>query len=345
MVISQSVNQSISQSLLVFFRSVYLFSLDSVCLQSLLLSLFFVCLCLCLSIFLFICYFFSLLYSLYPTACANDGCPWKDFKRLYLGCPNFQFISERLTSLDVEWFCHQAEQEKKGYIFEVTLDYDYQTSLCSSIDLGAIPFLRKCHMSELSVEQQEDLISQGRKPNHSAIQLTSNHDIEHLRVEFSYNLIYMMLNQGFSVKKIHCILSFTTENLLGDYLDFLQKGRQKSTSPLLARLIKNLGNAIPGKTDRRTDRQTDRQTNTKNKEKRERERERERNKQTERQTYKQTNREKERNTNRQTQTDRKTNKVSNPLLTCRKVPSKFEKLQKSNMCHYQTAVYESRYGS
>ena len=195
--------------------------------------------------------------SLYPTACSSS-CPWKNFRRLYPGCPNFNFICEQLTSIDLEWFAEQALVYKQGYIFEVTLDYDHENSLFTSLDIGAIPFLRECKLDDLTGEQKKDALNQGKRANHCATQLTSTHDTNHHRIDFSYNILYMLANQNFCIKKVHCILKFTTERLLADYLEFLQKGRQNSTSKLQSSLIKTLGNSVPGRqTNRQTDRLTD----------------------------------------------------------------------------------------
>ena len=138
-----------------------------------------------------------------------------------------------------------AEHARKGFIFDVSLTFDYQSALGNSVDLGPLPYLRKVYLSELSQDQINEATNLKRRSE--TTQLISTHDSDTRRVEFTANLMYLLVNCSFVIKEIHAIVIFEHEKLLAEYLQFLQDCRKDSTSPLEGRLIKSLGNNIPGK--------------------------------------------------------------------------------------------------
>ena len=50
--------------------------------------------------------------------------------------PEFNFLAERLRNIDLSFFMERSKDFKQGFIFSVTLGYNYDASLGNSVDIG-----------------------------------------------------------------------------------------------------------------------------------------------------------------------------------------------------------------
>ena len=50
--------------------------------------------------------------------------------------PEFNFLADRLRNIDLSFFMERSKDFKQGFIFTVTLGYNYDASLGNSVDIG-----------------------------------------------------------------------------------------------------------------------------------------------------------------------------------------------------------------
>ena len=170
--------------------------------------------------------------------------PYKDFCLLTKeeASPQFRFLAERLKKADVDFFLDKAKNERKSFLFEVILSYNFQDSLQSSIDLGCFPYFKKVSNSELTRDQQDQLAGSKRNCSREPAKLVSTHENGRIVVDFVDNLIYLLTFHSCYVVEVLSVTSFTTAPFLAEYIQSLQIARSRATSPLQGRLIKNLSN-------------------------------------------------------------------------------------------------------
>ena len=56
--------------------------------------------------------------------------------------PEFNFLADRLRNVDLAFFLERSKDFKQGFIFSVTLGYNYDASLGNSVDIGQLKILR-----------------------------------------------------------------------------------------------------------------------------------------------------------------------------------------------------------
>ena len=153
----------------------------------------------------------------------------------------FKFLSKKLHDIDIDFFTKKAES-KCGFLFEVVVSYDFEKSLGNSIDLGCYPFFKKMQMSEMSRDQQTYLKSQGRNISREPSKLISTHQNHRTVVDFVDNILFLVTFMSCFIEDVKSVITFETSPFMRDYIQSLQNERAKAASPLLSRIIKNLGN-------------------------------------------------------------------------------------------------------
>ena len=156
--------------------------------------------------------------------------------------PQFRFLAKKLKQIDVDFFMDKAIHEKKSFLFEVVLDYNFEDSLGNSIDIGLFPSFRTVGNQDLSEDQQEHLRSVGRNCQKEPPKLVSAHKRNHLTIDFVDNLLFLLTHMSCVIVEVLSITSFYTAPFLSDYMISLQNARSKATSPQQAKVIKNLAN-------------------------------------------------------------------------------------------------------
>ena len=153
----------------------------------------------------------------------------------------FKFIAKQLRELNIDFFEKKAEL-KRGFLFEVVISYNFEQSLGNSIDLGCYPFFKNVKMSELCRDQQRYLRSQGRDVSREPSKLISTHQNRRTVVDFVDNILFLLCFQSCYIEDILSIITFETNAFMKEYIQSLQNERAKATSPLMSKIIKNLGN-------------------------------------------------------------------------------------------------------
>ena len=153
----------------------------------------------------------------------------------------FKFIAKQLREINVDFFARKAEL-KCGFLFEVVLSYDFESSLGNSIDLGCYPFFKDLKMSDLCRDQQRYLRSQGRDVSREPKKLISTHQNHRTVIDFVDNILFLLCFQSCYLEDILSIVTFETNAFMKEYIQSLQNARAQASSPLMSKIIKNLGN-------------------------------------------------------------------------------------------------------
>ena len=95
---------------------------------------------------------------------------------------HFQYLARQLQDINVDFFHQAATVDKRGFIYDCTLDYDFDASVGNSVDLGSFPYLRRVHIHELGPDQQRDSVHMGRTKLSESPKLVSMHENGHRRV-------------------------------------------------------------------------------------------------------------------------------------------------------------------
>ena len=190
--------------------------------------------------------------GLYPSA-LQCQLPYRNFVLLQKEDNNLQFryISKQLKDMNMKFFVDKATHEKTSFLFEVILDYNFEDSLGNSLDLGIFPYFRKVANTELTRDQQDVLDELSRHCDREPAKLISAHRNNHHVTDFVDNIAYLVYLHSCRIVEVLSIVSFETAPFLQRYVQQLQDERSRSPSTILARIIKNLSNSIPGKLHQR----------------------------------------------------------------------------------------------
>ena len=167
--------------------------------------------------------------------------------------PQFLFIAKQLKKVNIDFFINKAKSEKKSFLFEVILSYNFLDSLGNSIDLGCFPFFKNVANEDLSMDQQNELLKSKRNLIREPAKLVSTHENSRRVVDFVDNILYMLTHHSCKVLDVLSITSFETASFFAEYVQSLQIARSIVSSPIQGRIIKNLSNSIPGKLHMRID--------------------------------------------------------------------------------------------
>lgn len=181
--------------------------------------------------------------GLYPSALQTE-LPYRDFVLLRRedNSVKFRYISKQIRKMNMNFFVEKATQEKKSYLFEVVLDYNFRDSLGSSIDLSVFPYFKRVKNHELTQDQQNVLDGLSRNCDREPPKLVSAHRRKHHVTDFVDNIAYLVYFHSCQITEVLSIVSFRTAPFLQHYVQELQDERSQSSSAILARIIKNLSN-------------------------------------------------------------------------------------------------------
>ena len=185
---------------------------------------------------------------LYPSSLINDAVPFKNLTNYdrESNSPTFAMLEERILELDFDFFVDELEKHKNGYMIELTVNFDLESSLTHSIDLGGLPWLKFVSVDELSSDQASDANRLKKNLNSEGPRLVSSHEQGHRFFDFVGPVFYSLAFLSFECVLIHRIVKYKAANILGDYLEVLQAARNTSPSKLLNSVYKVLGNSLPG---------------------------------------------------------------------------------------------------
>ena len=129
----------------------------------------------------------------------------------------------------------------------VTMRYDQKNNLLRNLDLAHFPYKKTVHTEHLSSLQQRTISLYNRNISKENGKLISecSHDTFHY-ADFIENILYMQLYHGAIIVEIIEIIMFNSFDYMKSYSNFLQECRGKTPSKVVNKLVKNLGNNIPG---------------------------------------------------------------------------------------------------
>ena len=170
--------------------------------------------------------------------------PYKNFVLLSKseGSPQFIHLAKQLKKANVTFFESKATAERKSFLFEVVLSYNFKDSIQSSIDLGCFPSFKNVANTELSADQQAHLAQTKRDCFCEPPKLVSTHENNRIVIDFVDNLLYLLCFHSCYIVDVLSVTVFDTAPFLADYIESLQHARARATSPVLGRIIKNLAN-------------------------------------------------------------------------------------------------------
>ena len=144
--------------------------------------------------------------------------------------------------LDLDFFVDKAVNERKGFLIECVLTYDFDHALQSNLDLGPMPQFRRVRNSALSLDQMRILQENNRNCFNEPAKLISSHEDNVKVIDFVDVLLYQVLFQSCIIIDVLSVTTFETAPYLRKYIETLQNARSQSTSPLQGKTIKNLSN-------------------------------------------------------------------------------------------------------
>ena len=157
----------------------------------------------------------------------------------------FKTICKALRNLDVDYFTSMAVENKQGFLWHVTLSYDKTASLKSSLDFCSFPILKRISEEDLGHEERKYAQNTKRNVSKEPAKLCDmfTEDPTYLYTE---NLLFLLLHQSCTVKRVHKVCAFRHEAFLDEYLSYLQLQRGKSNLKIVEGVCKSLGNNLAG---------------------------------------------------------------------------------------------------
>ena len=173
--------------------------------------------------------------------------PFSDFVLMHKEQPTLLFreICKALKRVDVEYFTRMALDNHQGFLWHVTLSYDKQKSLKSSLDFCTFPILKRILEENLGHEERRYAKLNKRNVSKEPAKLC-NFFFEGPTYLYTENLLFLLIHQSCTVKEIHQVCSFRQEQFLNQYLQYLQVERGKSNLKIIASCCKSLGNNLAG---------------------------------------------------------------------------------------------------
>ena len=173
--------------------------------------------------------------------------PFSDFVLMNAKHPTplLKEICDALKRLDVDYFENMAVEHHQGFLWHVTLTYDKEKSLKTSLDFCSFPILKRVLFENLGHEERRYAKLHKRDISPDPPKLCDYY-FEGPTYLYTENLLFLLLHQSCSVKKIHKVCSFRHEQFLRGYLEYLQVQRGKSDLKIIASCCKSLGNNLAG---------------------------------------------------------------------------------------------------
>ena len=160
--------------------------------------------------------------------------------------PEFQFLAQKLMSLDLDYFKNKVVNENITYYCTVVINYDFEASLSHSLDLSMFPTMQSCEEKDLTSDQRAYLRENKRNISKAPPKLVSLHQNGEW-TDFVTGILYLCFHHSCQVVDVISILEYECADLMSPWLRHLQNNRAKATSNIESKLYKNLSNIISGK--------------------------------------------------------------------------------------------------
>ena len=146
--------------------------------------------------------------------------PYQSFLLLHKeeASPQFKLIASRFKDLDLDFFVNKAVNERKGFLIECVLTYDFDHALQSNLDLGPMPRFRRVPNTALSMDQVRILQENKRNCINEPAKLISSHEENVKVIDFVDVLLYQILFQSCIIVDILSITTFETASYLRAYI-------------------------------------------------------------------------------------------------------------------------------
>lgn len=159
----------------------------------------------------------------------------------------FKFVADRLISADVDFFHDQLMEANLGYFFSVLISYHKKSMVTSNLDLAYFPFRSMTKETDLSHEQLEQARALGRRVDNEGNKLASFLPDKLLVNEHTENILYQISFHDIKILQVKKVVKFKCYNFLQPYISKLQAEKNRSPSGILSKMIKSLGNDLPGR--------------------------------------------------------------------------------------------------
>ena len=107
---------------------------------------------------------------------------------------------------------------------------------------AVIHFFKNLKMAELCRDQRRYLRSQGRDVSREPSKLISTHQNHRVVVDFVDNILFLLCFKSCYIEDILSVITFETSAFMKEYIQSLQNERARASSPMMSKIIKNLGN-------------------------------------------------------------------------------------------------------
>lgn len=185
--------------------------------------------------------YFSFISQLYPSV--MTGYFAYDCYHVLTHGSEFDSISQRLMDGDVDFFHDELLVENNGFYFEVQIGFDPANMITTNLDLSFFPFKSETKSTDLSFDQIKQAEKLNRKVDKEGLKLAS-YLHENVICDHSENILYQIVFHGAKVIKIKRILKFKSYKYLEKYIFSLQEKKNQTVSPILTKILKNLGNSV-----------------------------------------------------------------------------------------------------
>ena len=135
-------------------------------------------------------------------SCLMTALPYSNFRLLTSESTSLLFreIADHLKKVDLDYFSTKAEEEQVNMLIRADMTYDENHSVATSLDVGMFPHFERVALTDLSPDQQEEALKSKRKIDTEPAKLISTMKTREV-VDFSDNLLYLMVHQSCKIKK------------------------------------------------------------------------------------------------------------------------------------------------
>ena len=155
-------------------------------------------------------------------------------------------IKDMLLATNVDFFHEELTRHNQGYHLKVEMKYDLD--LLRNLDLAHFPIRRTIDTEDLSSQQQRTAVRYKRNISREPAKLVSESPQKpFIYSDFVENILYLILFNGAQITNVLEMIMFKSYPYMKDYSKFLQRERGKTSSKIVGKLLKNLGNNIPGR--------------------------------------------------------------------------------------------------
>ena len=173
----------------------------------------------------------------------------------------FEIVSQALKNGDIDFFYHQAFENKIIFYCEVELSFHDEAVLSFlNVDFSSLPFKHCATFNQLTKEQYHWAKAAKRNPQKENPKLMSFLKKKNIVATWAECILYQTCIHDLKITNVFKIVKCNSARIFNKWITRLQNQKNFNPSPLLLRVIKNLSNSLPGEEDQQTDGPTDRQT-------------------------------------------------------------------------------------